>query len=161
MPPRSNGWIELMDQDQTLRANTPTVIGEVIDDDVVLINFETGTYYLLGGAGAEIWPMLERGASLAAIAARLGERHQIDNGDLRTDLETWLGELLSENLIAAVDAGSDGAGRDAKTADSPDDVGAYAPPTVTRFDDMQEMLLLDPIHDVTEAGWPHRPTDRR
>jgi hypothetical protein len=30
---------------------------------------------------------------------------------------------------------------------------------LSRFDDMQEMLLLDPIHDVAETGWPHRPAD--
>jgi hypothetical protein len=25
-----------------------------------------------------------------------------------------------------------------------------------RYTDMQELLLLDPIHDVDESGWPHR-----
>ena len=23
-----------------------------------------------------------------------------------------------------------------------------------KYDDMQELLLLDPIHEVDEAGWP-------
>jgi hypothetical protein len=25
-----------------------------------------------------------------------------------------------------------------------------------KFTDMQELLLLDPIHEVDERGWPHR-----
>jgi hypothetical protein len=25
------------------------------------------------------------------------------------------------------------------------------------YDDMADLLLLDPIHEVSEQGWPHRP----
>ena len=27
---------------------------------------------------------------------------------------------------------------------------------VDRYNDMRELLLLDPIHDVEETGWPNR-----
>jgi hypothetical protein len=26
-----------------------------------------------------------------------------------------------------------------------------------KFTDMQDLLLVDPVHDVGDAGWPHRP----
>ncbi len=146
-----------MDQDRALKVNAPAVIGEVIDDDVVLINFDTGTYYLLGGSGAEIWPLLERGATPAAIEARLRQAYGLGDGDIRSDLDRWLGELLAENLVAGVDAVPAGEPEPAAL----EAAGDYAPPTVSRFDDMQEMLLLDPIHDVADAGWPHRPADPR
>jgi hypothetical protein len=29
-----------------------------------------------------------------------------------------------------------------------------AAPVLEKYTDMQELLLLDPIHDVEEAGWP-------
>jgi hypothetical protein len=145
-----------MDQDQTLRVNTPAVIGEVIDGDVVLINFDTGTYYLLGGAGSEIWPLLERGTTPAAIEARLREAHGLADGDLRQDLDRWLEDLITEHLVAAGDPAPASAPPDTPP---PADATSYAPPTLSRFDDMQEMLLLDPIHDVAETGWPHRPAD--
>ncbi len=32
--------------------------------------------------------------------------------------------------------------------------GAFAPPRLQRYTDMQDLLLLDPIHDVDEVGWP-------
>lgn len=37
----------------------------------------------------------------------------------------------------------------------------YQPPQVEAFNDLQDILLLDPIHDVDEAGWPMAapPTD--
>jgi hypothetical protein len=30
----------------------------------------------------------------------------------------------------------------------------FAAPALNTFSDMQELLLLDPIHEVDEAGWP-------
>jgi hypothetical protein len=33
----------------------------------------------------------------------------------------------------------------------------FEPPILERFDDMQELLLLDPVHEVSdEEGWPAR-----
>jgi len=34
---------------------------------------------------------------------------------------------------------------------------AYAPPVLETFSDMQDLLLLDPIHEVDDAGWPMAP----
>lgn len=30
----------------------------------------------------------------------------------------------------------------------------YRPPVLEVFADMQDLLLLDPIHDIDEVGWP-------
>ena len=32
----------------------------------------------------------------------------------------------------------------------------YEAPALAKFTDMQELLLLDPVHEVDEAGWPNR-----
>ena len=32
---------------------------------------------------------------------------------------------------------------------------AFEKPVIEKFSDMQEMLLLDPIHEVSEMGWPN------
>jgi hypothetical protein len=31
---------------------------------------------------------------------------------------------------------------------------AWVAPTIQRYEDMQAMLLADPIHDVDQSGWP-------
>ena len=37
----------------------------------------------------------------------------------------------------------------------------YEPPTLKKYDDMADLLLVDPIHDVAaETGWPERRPDR-
>jgi hypothetical protein len=32
--------------------------------------------------------------------------------------------------------------------------GVFTRPVLTKFTDMQDLLLLDPIHDVNSSGWP-------
>ena len=47
-------------------------------------------------------------------------------------------------------------------SDHRDDVpaaGPWSPPSIAVFSDMQDLFLLDPIHDVDEAGWPSRPAE--
>jgi hypothetical protein len=32
----------------------------------------------------------------------------------------------------------------------------YQEPKLGKYTDMQELLLLDPVHEVDEAGWPNK-----
>jgi hypothetical protein len=37
---------------------------------------------------------------------------------------------------------------------------ALPEPMIECFDDLKDLLVLDPIHEVSEAGWPQPLTDR-
>ena len=39
--------------------------------------------------------------------------------------------------------------------------GEFVQPRIERFDDLRDLLLMDPIHDVGEDGWPLRAGDAR
>lgn len=127
------------------RINSPSVIHETIDDEVVIINLDKGHYYSLNGSGARIWTGLLSGAEPAEVAASFeGDTAVAETGVL--ELTT---ELEQEGLIVPVD----GAGATGKLE------GAVAmpfePAKLQRYSDMEELLLLDPIHEVDEQGWPH------
>jgi hypothetical protein len=36
------------------------------------------------------------------------------------------------------------------------DTAVLLPPALEKFTNMQDILLLDPIHDVSDMGWPHQ-----
>ena len=36
--------------------------------------------------------------------------------------------------------------------------GAFVAPEFQRFDNLRELLLMDPVHDAGEEGWPLRET---
>jgi hypothetical protein len=138
------------------RVNTPDVTHEVIDDEAVIINLESGHYYSLQGSGAEIWTLLAAQASIDEIVATLTRRYECEPSEARSAIDTLVGELRAENLIVSVDRGPL---HDRSPADvsAPKATGrALERPALQKFTDMQELLLLDPIHDVDERGWPHR-----
>jgi hypothetical protein len=137
-----------------LRVNHPTVISETIDDEAILINLDTGAYYSLRETGAAIWQLIEQGAAGQQLIDELGCRYDGTPTVMATSVQTLLAELAQEQLI--VPLGDDNV--------APQSVGAaltigngkqpFTPPVLEKFTDMADLLLLDPIHDVSEQGWP-------
>jgi hypothetical protein len=52
-------------------AKRDSVVCEKFDDEAVLINFETGTYFSLRGAAPEIWTLIQSANTVDRIAERL------------------------------------------------------------------------------------------
>jgi hypothetical protein len=143
--------------------NTPTVAHESIDGEVIVINLISGNYYSLEGTGAEIWESIDGGYSLPKITALLADRYTTDAVNIAPIIDRFVAELERENLIVA--RTQDEPARQLEVCESLDDgrkinpqSTAFTPPTINRYSDMQELLLLDPIHDVDAAGWPKTTT---
>jgi len=80
------------------------------------------------------------------IAASFGN----DGTDaVTTNIDAFIAKLIAEELL--LPAPSLPATNDLPT------ITSFSPPTFERFDDLQGLLLVDPIHDVSEAGWPLMP----
>jgi hypothetical protein len=139
---------------QRFRINTPTVTHETIDGEAVIINLDSGNYYSLVEAGSFIWALVEKGASASEVQDLLQQTYQGDAADIDRGVQQLLAQLQQENLIVPVD----GSGAVDLTEVMPSSNGHGKPsfnaPLLNKFSDMQELLLLDPIHDVDEAGWP-------
>ena len=134
----------------------PRVIRESFEDEVVMINLESGNYYSLNGVGGEIWGYLEKGAAARGIAAALAARYAADGEQIGQSVNDFLGQLLQEKLIVESEADSIEPLPLAAEGKLPFEI-----PQMSVFSDMQDLLLLDPIHDVDEAGWPVRPADQQ
>jgi len=77
-----------------------------------------------------------------------------DAGQIEADVVRLIAELEAEGLV--VPAGSEGgtaapAGVSAACEPAP----AYEATVLKRYEDMHDLLLLDPIHEVDEMGWPN------
>jgi len=149
-----------MESPQTcFEINRPTIVYEMIDNEVVIIDFDSGSYYSLGKAGADIWGLVEAGAPVSVIVEEIAQRYEGERAQIEDATRRLLAELEKENLIAP--AGAQGhAGIEMPTA--PAASGGkprFEPPVLHKYTDMQELLLLDPIHDVDETGWPNVAPD--
>lgn len=147
-----------MDFHQTYRINIPAVVSEVFDDEIVIIHLENGVYYSLDKSGALIWELVHQGAPVAEIVSNVAARYDLAPELLVAVVQPFIEELCREQLIIAdtvvmqahKPAGAKPLNRSSGTAQGP-----FTPPHLHKYTDMQELLLLDPIHDVTETGWPH------
>lgn len=136
--------------------NQPPVVGEVIDGEVMVINLDTGVYYSVTGAGAVVWPMLVGGATLLEISDRVGRHYGADAASVERDLGVFIARLADEAILRPrqddVAAGSFGA-PDARPA------ATYPGFGFERYEDMQALLVIDPVHEVGDFGWPSRCAD--
>jgi hypothetical protein len=133
------------------RVRSPQVIHEAIDGEVVIINLENGNYYSLRGTGAHVWGAVSGLADTGEIAADL-ERSYEGAAGAGASVAPFLAELEAEGLIIPLTGEPDGAAtwRPDGTPQEP-----FQPPVLERFTDMQDLILLDPVHEVDEAeGWP-------
>jgi hypothetical protein len=135
--------------------NEPTVISETIDGETIIINLANGTYYSLKHAGAAIWAAIQQSASLAAIAATVRSSYDVDGHDVEHEISALVQRLVEEDLVRLT-VGD--VSPPAACAPSPKErLAPFLAPVLDKFTDMEAMLLLDPVHDVDEAGWPHVP----
>jgi hypothetical protein len=129
------------------------VINETIAGEAVMIDLNTGTYYSLDAVGAEIWDEISRGASLEQIVSQLEARYDAPADAIEGAVRRLADELERENLIV-------GANGDAPAGWTPsaavDARKPFEEPTLQKFTDMQDLVLLDPVHEVDERGWPHQ-----
>ena len=133
------------------RINPDQIVYETFDNEVLVINLDTGTYHSLTGASSRLWSMLVWGAPVEAIVTAMTQAHDHDRGLMAVAVQAFLARLAAENLIVPAAPG---------TVASQEIPAISAKPTpftdfeLRTFTDMQDLLLLDPIHDVEEAGWP-------
>ncbi|GAB4461873.1 MAG: PqqD family protein [Anaerolineae bacterium] len=135
--------------------NQPTVIGEVIDDEAIIVNLDSGAYYSLRGTGAAIWQMIEQGSTVAHMVEQLARHYATNAATIEAGVTALVTELQAEQLIVAV---ADGVQADAAPPAPlpPAPAGPFDAPVLEKYTDMADLLLLDPIHEVDEtAGWPH------
>jgi hypothetical protein len=137
------------------RVNAPDVISEVIDGEAIILNFGNGCYYSLNESGKLIWECLVKGGNKNEILAHL--QSCFSNAEsVADDLSELILELENEKLIVPhADQSDPGApSYDASPLDA--SKSTWTKPRMEKFTDLQELLLLDPIHDVDETGWPHQ-----
>ena len=131
--------------DQHLGLDSTRVAQEDVDGEIIAINFATGAYFNLSGTGADIWRLLLRGygPDLVASAYAQNSDHPVA---VRAQVESFIASLLQSGLLVPLETAP---------LDQPPVVGAFSAPVMDKFEDMAELILLDPIHEVSDRGWPH------
>lgn len=135
--------------------NSPDVAWEAFDDEVVIVNLQSGHYFSARGTGAAIWRAVVAGATHADMCDLIASTYEVDRQQLDECIRKFVESLVERTLIVPADAGRAGSAAPAPSAPPPATKLAFAPPALDTYSDMQDILLLDPIHEVDDKGWPH------
>jgi hypothetical protein len=131
--------------------HAPNIVHETLDGETIIIHLDTGDYYSLTGSGSEIWALLGVASSASEICAELARRHTCPEEEIRDPLENFIADLEREGLVEYSDASPNSPPAEPAEANGP-----WEPPKLERYDDMRDFLLVDPIHETGESGWPSR-----
>ena len=132
-------------------ANHPAVVDEMIDGEVVVIDLRSGNYFSLVQSAAVIWASLATRPTHDEVAAALERVYDAEPEQCFAVSGAFLDALVAEGLVVQADALE----QQAAAPDLPKVGGALPEPQLEKFDDMQQLILLDPVHEIDETvGWP-------
>lgn len=142
------------------RMNQPAVISEVIDGEAIIVNLDSGAYYSLRDSGCAVWNLLTQGVALPEIVATMSGQYTGSGTAIATAIQELVVQLQEEQLIVPVDRPGSPDAPPTPTTDQNGNRPLFQPPVLEKFTDMADLLLLDPIHEVEEMGWPHADVPR-
>jgi hypothetical protein len=150
-----------MKKSNQYRVNSPSVIHEMIDDEVVIVNLEKGRYYSLLRTGAEIWAGISEGMASDDIILRLSNQYEADRKVIEMAVNNLISELQKEGVIIPIKPGDRRVTvpNENVSTDNKSGKQKFEIPKLEKYTDMEELLLLDPIHDIDEMGWPNMALD--
>ena len=144
-----------MSANETYAVAKPHVVADEVDGEVIAIHLGNGAYFSFRGSASWIWQRLLAGdASAEELVERLRERYAGERAEIVVAVDEFLTLLSAEGLIVALDAPSPrlAAGRAAEQSGSARE--PFVVPTLEKFTDMEQFLLVDPIHEVEIGQWP-------
>ena len=142
-----------MDQSSNWRLREESISLERLDGETILINFDSGEYFSFRGSAADILWLIDMGVDRSHWSVILASAfpNLLFDHEIALQVEDFLQHLLEANVIIASSTGGIG------DVTLPDDYkrDTWSRPTVDAINDLADLLVIDPIHDVGDDGWPH------
>ncbi|MBY0408354.1 MAG: PqqD family peptide modification chaperone [Rickettsiales bacterium] len=126
-------------------------MSEVIEGETIIIDMQTGTYFSTDGLGSALWAAAVAGQGRQALVDGASKAYPAA-AEAGADTVAFLDALVAAGLLVET-PGAAGMGDVAWPA------GEYAKPQLHQHSDMQDLIMLDPIHEVDNVGWPKRRED--
>ena len=144
-----------MPEEQRFRVNAPEVVAETVADEAIVLNLGTGMYYSIKGDSVPLWHAISGGASAEEIAGAVCELTGENAEAASAAIIGFIASLEAEGLIVE----RNGEAEERRAVDLAGAGAGLLEPGFETYSDMRDLILLDPVHEVDERGWPHaRPT---
>jgi hypothetical protein len=131
---------------ERLVLTSPNIIFEDFDGDLVVLNMNSGQYFGFNAGAAVVWEAFIAGYAPDALASAYSQPETVTS---------FAQQLVGLELLKAEGAAETTVPEKTRLLIAE----MTEAPTVQVYDDLSDLILADPIHDVDQdAGWPHLPT---
>jgi hypothetical protein len=129
--------------------NSGSMSFERLDGEVVIISFETGKYFNSNNSAADILFLIENGVH-QSLWSNILSSNFTDFDEQNSGIANFLEMAFEEKLLIISNEAK------IERIELPSDYQRknWEPPSLLVFDDLADLLLIDPIHDTSTSGWP-------
>jgi len=78
-------------------------LSTTVDDEVVVLNHDTGTYHGLTGVGPRIWELLQEPTEVADVVEAVRREFDVDADRCAREVTEFLGAMADASLIEVDD----------------------------------------------------------
>ena len=133
--------------------NAGSVAAERFGDELVIIQFDSGKYYSLGGMAVQVWDLLQAPVSVEGAAAALSAAAGVTAPPadaIARDVSDLLATFAGEGLVVPAEAAGEAPALAAFI---------YEAARIETYSDLADLVAIDPVHDVDAMmGWPRTTT---
>ena len=132
------------------------VLSEILDGEAVIIDLATGRYHAAAGVGATVWAGIVSGDTIDAIMSEVERSYTGVPADAADAVRSFIDSLVATGLCRSSDGAAPAGDRMPAPEGGP---WPWAAPVLETHDDLADLMLIDPVHDVTARGWPDLTSD--
>jgi hypothetical protein len=132
----------------------PGTAAELFDGELVIAHYGSGFYYSISESGALIWQGLRHGLADSEVIDWLAGHYPAQGEEVRNLVPEFIARMREHGLLIPESTVTVGADLPVLNG------GRFETPVLEQFDDLQELLLVDPVHEVDSTGWPRRAEDQ-
>ena len=124
-----------------VQANTDNAAWRIVDGEAVIVHATSSAYYGLNSTATFIWESIAR-EPLASheLADRVSARFGVSLDAIRSDVDAFLVGLEAEGLACEA-TGASMASSDVAVTEPRSDAGAFVPPRLARFGELEQLVL--------------------
>ena len=132
-----------------------SVLSEILDGEAVIVDLTSGCYHAAAGVGATVWSGVVSGDSLEVIMSDVHRRHTDVPADAADAVDAFINSLVAAGLAHPADSSAMSTEQLLPEAFEPT---PWVRPVLESHDDLADLMLIDPVHDVSTRGWPEVPS---
>ena len=133
-----------------------TVQSEVLDGEAVIVDFTTGRYHAAAGVAATVWEAMKQGKEIDEIMSEVRSSYTDVPEDAESSVLAFIDSVVDAGLAKQADtevSQTSASEQQTSTAPTP-----WIVPVLESHNDLADLMLIDPVHDVTARGWPNVPS---